>query len=141
MCVAPCHSRVAVPDRVVAVPRRGAVEGLRVVVEPVAVPAEEEQAVVSVLRSGFVEFGDLVGESLPLRFAAMRVVRRIARVFSIYKPEIGGREVERGRVGGGVILQEVPRHRGVVDVSVMAVVPCLCDGDQATEDGKYHEWD
>lgn len=62
-----------------------------------------------------------MGETLPLRLLGVRVVGCVGRVGAVQEAEVVG-EVERGCVGGWVILGEETDHGGVVDDGRWVVV-------------------
>ena len=114
--VGPGDCVVAVELAVIAVPGRGAVVGLRIVVVAVAVPAQVEELVRGVRRGVAVELGELVVEALPLGAVAVGTEGGVGGVGAVDEAEVCGFEIEGGGVGCGLILLEIACDGGVVDV-------------------------
>lgn len=126
--VRPRRRRVAVLFRPEAVPPGRAVVRLGCVMVPLAVPAHVQHLVLSVGWRRDVERRDLRREALPLRLAARARAARVGRVRAVDQAEVGRREVERVRVRGRVVLQEVAGHRRVVDVRLREAEDAERDG-------------
>ena len=118
MGVGPGDGAVAVQLRVIAVPGRGAVVGLRVVVVAVAVPAQVEELVLGAGRSVAVELAELMLEALPLGPVTVGTESGIGWVCAVDETKVCGHEIERGGIGRGLILQEISGDGGVVDVRI-----------------------
>ena len=117
MGVGPGDGAVAVQLGVIAVPGGRAVVGLRVVVVAVAMPAHVEELVRGAGRGVAVELGELMLEALPLgSVVVVGTEGGVGWVCAVDETEVCGHEVERGGVGRGLILQEISRDGGVVDV-------------------------
>ena len=118
MGVGPGDGAVPVQLGVIAVPGRGAVVGLRVVVVAVTVSAHIEQLVPGAMRSFAVELGDLMLEALPLGQVMVGGKSGIGWVCAIEETKVCGHEIKSAGIGRGLILQEVSGDGSVIDVGV-----------------------
>ena len=72
------------------VPCWSSVVSFGIVVDTISVTSEEEHLVLSIHRSITVQLGDLIGESLPLCFGALRIIGCVCGVGLVDQTEVGG---------------------------------------------------
>ena len=113
--VGPSYGAVSVQLGVIAIPCRGAVVGLRIVMIAVTMSAHVEQLVLGATGSVAIELANLVLEALPLSKITMGVKSGVGRIRAIDEAKICGHEIKGASISRRLILQEVTCDSSVVD--------------------------
>ena len=84
----------------------------------VTVSAHIQQLVLGARWSLTIELGDLMFESLPLSKVMVGMKSGVGWICAIDEAKICGHEVEGASIGRGLILQEISRDCGIIDVGI-----------------------
>ena len=118
MSIRPSDGAISVELRVIAVPRGRAVVSLRIVMVAVTVSAHIEQLILGATRSLVIELSNLTLEALPLSQIMVRMKSGIGWICAIDETKVCVHEVKGASIGRGLILQEVSRDGGIIDVEI-----------------------
>lgn len=118
MSISPSDGAVSVQLRVIAVPRGRAVVSLRIIMVAVTVSAHIEQLVLGSTRSLAIELSNLTLKALPLGQIMVGMKSGIGWICAIDETKVCVHEVKGASIGRGLILREVSRDGGIIDVGI-----------------------